>query len=412
MKVLFLYLSLYLSNALNGFYGLVGPNLPIASIHSLYSLFTGNGKIQGAFINNKAITPLHYSVPTEKQNYPCLTLSPSVTTLPFYLGLHTLGVFPNPLGVANTAFLHTGNKHYILFERDLPYEVNIDLPKQRITTIGRKQIPGVNHLSGHSKVVGNRVHSLEYSIWKQSVTLLTLNSNLELMKRKEIKTEYIPIIHDFVRCGESTLFTDSPIQFSPTSLLQGKFPITMQSKQPTYIHHVFDTDKDKDKTRYYSPLSFFIFHYADVVETPDAFEIYAPIYYHLDFESIDIHGIYSKLRLDKRTCRIAIQTTFELKKYNLDFPVKWKDYVILRNIEGRTINGFVFCKGLEVHRTLFMIMDICGEPSIVNDTLVCIGYDAQFEAYLIQVDLNTNEMEWVKMNQTATLGFHSIFIPW
>jgi hypothetical protein len=397
MKLLFF--IIHVSHALQGFYGIVGPNLPITSIHSLYSLFTGNGVIQGAFINQREITPVRYPVPTEKTCYP----PSSLTTLPFYLGLHTLGMFPNPLGVANTAFLNTGNKKYLLFERDLPYEIQID---KTITTLGRKRIPGVNHLSGHTKVVGNKVHSLEYSLWKQSVTLLTLTPNLELLNKKEIKTTYIPLVHDFVRCGESTLFTESPIEVSPKSFLQRKFPIIMKPKQPTYIHQVHD---DKT-TRFYSPLSFFIFHYADVVETREAFEIYAPVYYKLDFNTIDVHGIYSKLRLDKKTCRISIQSTFELEKYNLDFPVKWKDYIILRNIQGRTINGFVFCKGLDVHRTLFLLMAICGEPSIVEDTLVCIGYDAQFEAYLIQVDLLTNEIEYDKLNQTATLGFHSIFI--
>jgi hypothetical protein len=400
MKLFFLCI-LPISYALNGFYGLVGPNLPIASIHSLYSLFSGNGVIQGAFINDNVVTPVRYPVPTEKQNYPCLPSS--VSTLPFYLGLHTAGLFPNPLGVANTAFLHTGGKHYLLFERDLPYEIQIDFPTVR--TIGRKRIPGVTHLSGHSKVVGDQVHSLEYSICKQSVTLLTLSADLELLKRQEIKTTYLPLVHDFVRCGESTLFTESPIQCSPNAFLRGKFPIVMHHKQPTYIHQVLN---DKT-TRFYSPLSFFLFHYADAVETHDAFELYAPIYYQLDFDTIDVHGIYTKIRLDKRTCRIALQTTFELEKYNLDFPVQWKEYIIMRNIQGRTINGFVFCKGLEVHRTLFLEMAVCGEPSIVEDTLVCLGYDAKFDSYLIQVDLNTNVIEYVNLNQTATLGFHSIF---
>ena len=401
MKLFFI---LPLSHALQGFYGIVGPNLPISSIHSLYSLFTGNGVIQGAFINQHNITPIRYLVPTEKTYYPCLSDS-CITTLPFYLGLHTIGMFPNPLGVANTAFLDTGNKKYLLFERDLPYEIQIDKQKT-ITTLGRKRIPGVNHLSGHTKVVGNKVHSLEYSIWKQSVSLLTLTPDLELLNKKEIKTTHIPLVHDFVRCGESTLFTESPIELSYKSFLHRKFPIVMNPSNPTYIHHVCD---DKT-TRFYSPLSFFIFHYATVEETRDAIEIYAPVYYKLDFNTIDVNGIYSKLRLDKKTCRIAIQTTFELEKYNLEFPVIWKDYIILRNIQERTINGFVFCKGLDVHRTLFLPMAICGEPSIVEDTLVCIGYDAQFEAYLIQVDLNTNEIEYDKLNQTATLGFHSIFI--
>jgi carotenoid cleavage dioxygenase-like enzyme len=385
-----------------GFYGLVGPNLPIASIQSLYSMFTGNGIIQGAFIHD-TISPIQYLIPTEKTKWCKET---SITSLPFYLGLHTLGIVPNPIGVANTAFIDTGNKQYILFERDLPYEICIDVSNQQITTIGRKRIPGINHLSGHTKVVGNRVHSLEYSIWKQTVTLLTLTPHLELVKRQEIKTNYIPLVHDFVQCGDTTLFTNSPIQLSMSSFIKGKFPIIMTNKS-TFIHQIHS---DGTITTYTSQHSFFIFHYANVVETPDTIEIYAPIYYQLNFETIDIHGIYSKLQLDKQTKTIRIESTDELKKYNLDFPVKWKEYTILRNIKGRTINGFVFCKGLTIHRTLFMLLSICGEPSIVEDTMICIGYDAQFSSYLIQVDLNTNEIEYVKLNQTATLGFHSIFM--
>ena len=380
-----------------GFYGLVGPNLPIASIHSLYSFFTGNGIIQGAFIQHD-ITPVQYLVPTEKMKYSCN----SITTLPFYLGLHTLGVIPNPIGVANTAFLNTGSNQYLLFERDLPYEIAIDVSTNTITTLGRKRIPGVTHLSGHTKMFGNHIYSLEYSIWKQSVTLLTLTSELTLLHREEIKTKYIPLVHDFIRFGESTLFTDSPIQWSIRSF---NFPIEM-TQQPTFIHQV----QDGKTTIFKSSLSFFIFHYAHVIETSDAIELYAPIYYHLDFNTIDIHGIYSKLRLDKHTQTIDIESTAELEKYNLDFPVKWKDYIILRNIQGRTIDSFVFCKELSIHRILYMLMPICGEPSIVDDTLICIGYDKHFSAYLIQVDLNTNAMECIQLNQTATLGFHSIFI--
>lgn len=387
-----------------GFYGLVGPNIPITSIHSLYSFFTGNGLIQGAFIH-QAVTPIHYYVPTEKTKYPYM--DSSICTLPFYLGLHTVGLFPNPIGVANTAFINTGNKQYLLFERDLPYEIEIDVPNKQITTIGRKRIQGINHLSGHTKVVDEYVHSLEYSIWKQSVTLLTLTTDLELVKCQEIKTKYIPLVHDFILCNKSTLFTDSPIQWCITSSIKGRFPIIMTHK-PTFIHQV---DADGTTTRFKSPHSFFIFHYANVVETPTTIELYAPVYYHLNFDRIDIHGIYSKLRLDKHSKTICITSTPELEKYNLDFPVKWKEYTILRNIKGRTINGFVFCKELSIHRMLDMPMAICGEPSIVEDTLVCIGYDDNFNSYLIQVDLNTNEMEIENMKQKATLGFHSIFIP-
>ena len=57
------------------------------------------------------------------------------------------------------------------------------------------------------------------------------------------------------------------------------------TQQPTFIHQV----QDGKTTIFKSSLSFFIFHYAHVIETSDAIELYAPIYYHLDFNTIDIH---------------------------------------------------------------------------------------------------------------------------
>ena len=34
---------------LNGFYGLIGPDIKINNVQTLYDLFTGDGKIQGVF---------------------------------------------------------------------------------------------------------------------------------------------------------------------------------------------------------------------------------------------------------------------------------------------------------------------------------------------------------------------------
>ena len=63
-----------------------------------------------------------------------------------------------------------------------------------------------------------------------------------------------------------------------------------------------------------------------------------------------------------------------------------------------------------IRKTLFLLLSICGEPSVVNDKLLCIGYDTYFNAYFIVIDLEDNSMEQMNLNWTATLGFHSIFI--
>jgi carotenoid cleavage dioxygenase-like enzyme len=401
MKFIFLLFSI--CHAFNGFYGIVGPNVPIPKINTLYQLFTGNGIIQGAFIENNTITPVQHIIQTEKLKYSDTT---SIYKLPFYLCLHFLQLFPNPLGVANTAFFSIPPNQYILFERDVPYKINID--KKQIHTLGRIPIRRVNHISGHTKLKNEIVHSLEYSIVKKTVSLLFLTTKFELMHKTNIKTKYIPLVHDFLILKNSTLFADSPIYFSFRALLQN-FPILVNKTAPTYIHVV----NRLDQTIYTFNSSFFIFHYAYGLETNETIEIYAPVYYDLNFSTIHIHGIYSKLLLDKQTKQIRIDSTLKLEQYNLDFPVKWKEYIILRNIQDHKINGFVICKGLNVTRCISMPygMAVCGEPSIVNDTLVCIGYDLLYSSYLIKYHLLNETFEIYPLNFNATLGFHSIFIP-
>ena len=230
MKFIFLFFSI--CYALNGFYGIVGPNVPITKINTLYQLFTGNGIIQGAFIENNKITPVQHIIQTEKLKYSDTT---SIHKLPFYLILHFLKLFPNPLGVANTAFFSIPPNEYILFERDVPYKINIDMHKKQIQTLGRTPIRSVTHLSGHSKLRNNMVHSLEYSIVKKTVSLLFLTTMFDLIYKITVKTTYIPLVHDFLILKNSTLFTDSPIYFSFRALIQNKFPILIKPA-PTYIH--------------------------------------------------------------------------------------------------------------------------------------------------------------------------------
>ena len=381
MKFIFLLFSI--CYAFNGFYGIVGPNVPIPKINTLYQLFTGNGIIQGAFIENNTITPIQHIIQTEKLKYSDTT---SIHKLPFYLILHFLNLFPNPLGVANTAFFSIPPNQYILFERDVPYKIKIDISKKQIKTLGRTPIRHVNHISGHSKLQAKLVHSLEYSIVKKTVSLLFLTTRFDLIHKINIKTKYIPLVHDFLILKNSTLFTDSPIYFSFHALFQNKFPILVNKTAPTYIHVI---DKLEQKTTYTSNISFFIFHYASGLETNETIEIYAPVYYDLNF------------------------STLKLEQYNLDFPVKWKEYIILRNIQDHKINGFVICNDLNITRCISMPYGIavCGEPSIVNDTLLCIGYDLLYSSYLMKFHLLNETFEMYPLHFNATLGFHSIFIP-
>ena len=376
MKIFFL---ISVTSALQGFYGIIGPNIPIPKITNLFQLFTGNGIIQGVFIENDTITPIQHKI----------------KTIPFH-----------PLSVANTAIIQLQNKQYALFERDPPYQIDIDFANKQIHTIGKKHIRGVHHISGHSKLYRGVLHSLEYSILRKSVSLLFLTPDFQLMQKHKIRMNYIPLVHDFLIMQNTTIITDSPIQFSLPLLLQKKLPIHLNALLPTFIHVM---DRIEQKTVYKCNTSFFVFHYAYGIETKDQIEVYAPLYYALNFSTIHIKGIYSKLVLHKKTKEITIESSAELEKYNLDFPVAWKEYQILRNIEGHKINGFIICKGLSVYRTIWLPLAICGEPSIFQDKLLCIGYDIHYSSYFMVVHLIEGTIVYYPLQKNATLGFHSVF---
>ena len=140
---------------ITGFYGLIGPHIDHTSLTSLYDLFTGDGIIQGIFLENGTATFVQTLVKTEKLAFesiygkiPKHMLCTMLTT-----ALYHLHFLPNMIGVANTAFMTVQNRTFALFERDMPYELAIDFQKKEVRTVGRFNIPFLNALSGHSKVV-------------------------------------------------------------------------------------------------------------------------------------------------------------------------------------------------------------------------------------------------------------------
>jgi hypothetical protein len=87
----------------------------------------------------------------------------------------------------------------------------------------------------------------------------------------------------------------------------------------------------------------------------------------MDFTNLNIHGKYRKIDIDKRTRDITIEKNAAFDDYNLDFPIKYKNKVILRNIRNNTINGFVICENLNIMKTIMLDNRyVCGEPVIVE----------------------------------------------
>lgn len=417
-------------NKISGFYGLIGPDINIHYLKTLYELFTGDGMIQGVFFNEGNITFVKHIVRTEKivfeeKHY---LFSKNIFWTPLYLALNALGIVPNVLGLANTAAIKIGNKVYTLFERDLPYLMRINFEDQTVKTVKKTRIHGVRHFSAHSKYdsVSNIVHSIDYNVLSRTLTYFKMFSDFRHICRVDISTKKMPIIHDFAVLKQGILFCESPFEIDLSLIMKMKIPLRF-SKEKTKIM-IYDSIQGITH-EYIAPSTFYIFHYGQVIENDDYIYILAPLYEKLDFDSLNIHGKYKMICIDKRSKRVNIFSSDELDEYNLDFPIPYychrqeKTYMILRNIENNTINGFVVCSDLTIERTIFLPNNrhICGEPSLIeiegSPHLVALAYDDYERGYLeiipvfssIPNELNSGIIE-IELPVNTTIGFHSIFV--
>ena len=54
---------------INGFYGLIGPDINIKNVNNIYELFTADGLIQGVFFENGNLTYVKHFIRTDKLLY-------------------------------------------------------------------------------------------------------------------------------------------------------------------------------------------------------------------------------------------------------------------------------------------------------------------------------------------------------
>jgi carotenoid cleavage dioxygenase-like enzyme len=438
---------------ISGFYGLIGPDIDKFSIKSLYDLFTGDGIIQGVFFDNGNITFVKHFVRTEKivyeEQYGRFSKKILMTSL--YILLNKMGMLPNVLGLANTALLNIDNHIFALFERDLPYHIDIHFSNKQVKTVKKININGLQHFSGHSKYdsTQKKIYTIDYDVITNTVSYITLNETFQQMDKVLVKTSYIPNGHDFTVLKNGFLFIDSPFSWDPfffspfrfdTINMQNartsplifhpkggranknwcKMPVTFAKTKPTFIH-IYNAHT-KMRTQYQSEESFYIFHYADVIENVDAnantIDIYGSLYDDLDFSSLHIQGKYRKITVDIHSGKVSIKKNEEFENMNLDFPIKWKEFVVLRSIENQKITGFVVCKELELVRKI-MLPDnryFCGEPSIVeidgSPFLLGFSYDSFENGYIVMFELFTQKYIEIPLhNVQLNIGFHAMFLP-
>jgi carotenoid cleavage dioxygenase-like enzyme len=398
---------------INGFYGLIGPDINVKKTKRLIDLFMGNGIVQGVFIENGDITFVKNYIQTEKHIIEKFIKNPFIHSFPKKM-------FPNMLGVANTAFFRFNNNTYVLFERDHPYKININFNEKKIETIGKHTIEEVSHFSAHSKIRYTNDHSyietIDYDAFNKKTTIYQLDHDFRVLSSIIIPMKYNPIIHDFISTPTSVVLLNSPFILNISTFpLSGTIEL---DKSKSSIFYIFKRDTGQI-IRYYTDILLYIFHYADVYETENEIEIYASIYDSLNFSNLDLKGKYRKIILDKKTKKVIIEKNKELELLNLEFPVTFfhenKKKILLRYAESNMNTGFIICHKLEIEKRIcFKDMCICGEPSIITiDNIphaIFFTKDNNSSSFLIILNLITEYKVIINIIFNLEIAFHSIFL--
>ena len=404
---------------IDGFYGLIGPDINKTDIKTLYDLFTGNGNIQGLFFKDGKMTYVKHFIRTERIVY-----EESHGKIPNHLFLNALlmclnkiNLFPNILGLANTAMININKKVYALFEQDSPYMIDVNFKDNTIKTLKKQLIHNVNHFSAHSKynATSKIIDTIDYDAVTNLATYYQLDSDFKILKKKDICTTYIPLVHDFISLYDCIIFCDGPMLFNIEKISNVKIPVTFYKNKNTFIHIIDKNTLTVKKIEIND--SVYIFHYADYKETDKTIEIYASLYENIDYEAIDIKGRYRKLVINKLTDTIVIEKNHLLEKYNLDFPVKFENKQILLKNNNNSINGFLVCDGLKIVKDFHLSDNLCiaGEPNVIYiekiPYLISFAYSSDTDAgWFLLINLQDYKEIKIPLNESINIGFHSIFI--
>jgi hypothetical protein len=405
-------------NQINGFFGLVGPNLDSKKQSSLYDLFTGDGMIQGVFFDKGNVTFVKHIIQTDKWKIESrigkITDIPLVSFL-FYI-LQKLIKMPNMLGTANTALIDINKKVFACYERDKPYEIDVDFEKKQVTTLKKQTIPFMTYFSAHSKYNKERktIDAIEYSMTRQLVTFYELDHEFSYRNKIEFPFVYMPLGHDFYVDEKKIVMIDSPFEIKTNGLLFNKMPVHMNEKKDTYFY-VYDKERKERNVYTLKNKGINTFHYAHIEENKDCISIYAPIYDNIEFSNLNLEGKYRCIQIDKKTREVTIEKNHELEGYNLDFPICYDNKIILRNVKDRRINGFVVCEDLRIKKRIFFEeRDILGEHQVVTikNKPYVLFYNLLGGSYFLSLMNLENPKEIIDMEipEKLELGFHSLFV--
>ena len=411
---------------ISGFYGLIGPNVNMHNITlreiSLYQLFTTDGSVQGIFFDKGNVSYIQHHIQTEKLKYE--QQNGKIPKTPFvnlvFEFFSKLRLLPNRIGVANTALLHiSDNKMYALYERDLPYELNIDYQEKDIHTIERKYFPDLQSFSGHTKFINNNIETIDYNVMRKSIDYYIFSKNMTKLYKKTIKTIYPPITHDFVSNNDTVLFIDPPIIMDFTETINSGLPFRFDKTEPTYFHLI--DRKTEELLSFEYDKGIYIFHHSHLLEDDTHFYLYTCVYDDFSYFSLNIKASYRCIVMNKMTKEVSVIRNEETEKYNLDFPITYKSKTILRNLvqseHNSRINGFVLCDGLNVEKEyIYKDIGFCGgDPNVIEidgkPHISSFAYSHDFKKhYFCLIPLQDEERILIELPVKTNIGFHSIFI--
>ena len=403
---------------INGFYGMIGPDVNEDKVKSVYELFAGDGMIQGVFFDNGNITFVKKFIRTEKllfeEKHGKIPSNLFITAL-FAIG-NSLKLLPNIIGRANTALININKNTYALFEGDNPYLLNIDFENKALDTIKKVNIPNLDYFCAHSKFNNyeQQIESVDYDVMGKAVNYYLLNSAFQIINQTKIATTNMPFVHDFIATNNSILITEPPFLLKMDSLRNVKVPIELDKNSTTKIH-IIDKKTNNCET-YEINQSIFIFHYAILKEDDKQIQIFAPIYDSMDFNDLNVEGKYRKVVINKDTKNVTIEKNEELEKLSLDFPLRFDNKIVLLNGVKNKANGFVICDDLNIiYKHILNDRYICGESAIVYvDTiphLIAFENDIHNKnGYLLIMNLETYKTMEIPLELELGIGFHSLFI--
>jgi carotenoid cleavage dioxygenase-like enzyme len=401
---------------INGFYGLIGPDVDMKTVSNIYDLFTGDGLIQGIFFDDGEVTFVRHFIRTNKIVYEEENgRIPNNVFIKLAFGLlNKLSILPNALGLANTAILNINKKNYALYERDVPYEIDINFINKTINTINKVSLNKIPHFSAHSKYNNGVIETIDYDVLSKTVSHFVLAPNFDIIKKHSIQLSNLPIIHDFLSTNTTIILFDSPITFT-VKKFNSPMPIMLDKSKDTIIHAFDKTTGILDK--YYINESMYVFHYANYKENDTHIDIYAPMYDALDFSDLDIAGKYRLISINKIEKKVTVIKNPELENLNIDFPISYGNRTLFRTLENKINNGFVICENLNIIKHLiFEDKFICGEPAVQNISGVFYLFTYAFDIHnnsnsvLMIINLDNYEKIEIPLHENISLGFHSTFI--